>query len=869
MILVELALQGVRGFPDVVRVPLDAGVNVAHGVDAERRRALLDVVYHCLYPDSARADATAELAAPGAAESRVALTFFGRDKTTYRLVRDVVNGSMKLYRFEPEAKKYRLFTDVASDAAQYVRVQQHLPDEVTYERLFVFSADSMPSRGRDARTRSGVGPVREPPAPSGPGLPTARFVSGSMGRPSSFVGGMPNALEGGAGFNPTNALVQSEMAAEQDTAWTGTTEEKKALLTMLRANLEAVERGNRAQAEIDALAARKFDISERHASVEGLRQRRAELERARSEDHALDNMPPNLGDRLRSFEAREARFRADEDKIRDEILRVEQEAEGDLVLPLRNDRYFLGALVVAAVAFVLALALERPYVAVLNVPAAMVALAAALRYVSDLERVARRGSRLAAIEERLDRLNKQRDLDTGVTRRLLDRLNMDSPSELLAEVERFEARNAEIDRLAEEIARAEADPHTVSELRELEQIDARVVLLEQEVAAAAGATEGVEALRRKVESLERHLGPDVPPRIKSPPLGLAAQDRPRPPSPPRPTGPEASSPDLSEDLVAQSAFSSHVSPQSPLASSEHRILRGTGELPPSRLRGSSGIFPPPPRGSSGLGITGDLGAPAASESSDLPAFPGPADSGRGRSPTAPSGLPSFPSPSGPGRPAAASGPVVPPGQSPFDFGGGLIGDDDEDDDDPKGGGGRPGGSGQQASGYLAMGSGLSGFGGGGGIGSYGGGGDGLPPDRSRELVQATTDLLSVEVDKLATKLAPRLGQYLEAFTAGALKRAEIGPRGEVRVLSEAGEGQAFTELEGDTLDAVDAALRFTLAELVLRRYRMPLLVEEPFTNLDPKRRKLLTQMLGYFGRATQVIVLSEQTDLPGRALELG
>ena len=205
----------------------------------------------------------------------------------------------------------------------------------------------------------------------------------------------------------------------------------------------------------------------------------------------------------------------------------------------------------------------------------------------------------------------------------------------------------------------------------------------------------------------------------------------------------------------------------------------------------------------------------------------------------------------------------------FDYGGGYIGDDEEDDEVSPKSTKTNGGSddGASTAGYLAMGSGMSGFGGG-GIGGYSDGGA-AAPDRSRELVQAAVDQLSVTVDDLGTRLVPRLGQYLEAFTAKTVKKAKLGPRGEVTVMPEQGEPIAYPDLGPDLLDTVDLALRFALAECVLRKFRIPVFVDDPLWAQDDKRRRLFGQMLGYFGRASQVVVLSGQSDLQGSPLDLG
>jgi hypothetical protein len=649
MILVELALQGVKGLPDVVRLPFKTGVNLAFLPDASQRRALLDLIYHCLFPDPGRGSATTALAEPGAEAARAALTFYGRDKVTYRLIRELVTGAIKLYRFDAEAKKYRLFTASAAEAAQYVRVQQQLPDEVSFERLFVFSPESMPSRQGKARTRSGVGVVSgaDAVAPSGPGLPPARFLSGVMARGSSIAraGG-----ELAPPANISNALVRSELALEESTAQDGlpaSLEEKKALLLRLRADLDMVTRANRAQQEIDQLNARKFEISERAEGVAKLVAERTQLQARIGQDADLEGLPPRMEERLRTFEEREERFRGEEGKVMDELLRIDQEVQQDHVLPLHQDRYFLGAAGVGVFAVVLAAALGRPMVGLVNIPAAMVAVGAAFRFVSDLERQALRGVRRRAVEERLERLHKQHDLDTGVTRRLMEKAGVDSPSSLL---ERVEAHNGRLARLAEldaQIGALRASEGVRQEEAELAEIRTRLEVLEGEVMGAAGALHGAETLRRRVEALERDLGPDVPPRLKSPPLGV-----PRP----RSRGESSISVDLTGDLVAQSAFSSHLAAASPLATGEFGGLP-TGDLPFVRREhnprasasASDGLIPVPR-------AAAPASAPARAQAnlpSRLPSFPGAASN------ISQPNLPAVPAP-----PSARPSPRPPPPGSP-------------------------------------------------------------------------------------------------------------------------------------------------------------------------------------------------------------
>ena len=205
----------------------------------------------------------------------------------------------------------------------------------------------------------------------------------------------------------------------------------------------------------------------------------------------------------------------------------------------------------------------------------------------------------------------------------------------------------------------------------------------------------------------------------------------------------------------------------------------------------------------------------------------------------------------------------------FDFGGAYIGGDDEDDEPNKPrrskGGGSDDGAGASGAGLWAAGSGGRGMSGIGGVPGYGDG-DYAPPDRSCALVGAAVDLLSVEVDVLAERLVPRLAQYLEAFTEGRYAAAVMGPRGEIALCPPDGDPVPYPDLPADVGDVVDVALRFALAESVLRRYRFPILIDDPFCDLGPRRRHLFGQMLAYFAQGTQLVVATSQEDLPGNRL---
>ena len=1001
MMFVELALQGIRGFPRLHRLAMRPGLNIARTGDPIQRRVLLDLLYHTLYPDPARGQATTALADPNASQSRVALTFYGRDKQGYRVIRDTVTGATKLYRYEPQEKKYRLFSEVSTEAAQYVRVQQQLPDEVAYERLFVFDPKQQPSLGGKARTRSGA-PLAAEERPSGP---AGRMGSGLMAPPEvPLVPHASGAQVGGFGssMNMNNALVQSQLeapAAELSDA------EKRSELKRLHADLLTVVRGDQAQLELDRIQLQRNELVGLSQQLTEARARAAELERQLNP--SFQDLPEGIADRIRTFEAREQKYSAERTKLTEEQDRLLFEA--DAGPGLIGDPYFLTGVGGAAACLGLAAITHLPGVALANLPFAVVAVGAALRWVNELEERYRFRAKATTLGKQLERIDRNHELDTAATRKLIKVLGRPDPSDLIQEVEAHEVVKTELVTLRGVIEGLQRNPATVNAERELQRLNAAARRLESEVMGASGSPMSAAQMRRRIRTLEEELGlppstlptthgpdplmrshsesgfaraaasstrnlPDVAPWIDNSTVTfdeagstqdfLAARSLPPMPAPgealvptpdippPRQSSDFTGSVDLTpgrvphedalegvtDDMLGSRPPSIMGRPTSDLppasgdlgrrpvgrASSDlpapsddlgrpptyermvalHRPSAPAGGQPSSASAGgSTADIPVGPRQSSVPGVvahrtsamptretsvpgvvahrssTIDLSQPEPLNASPRPsasqvsgASPRPGPSPR----PSPSPRPEAPQHSGPSeRPRPAS-------DHPFDFSGGYLTDDDDEDGYGSGyGGGGAGSTGDvkkaaphaSPTGYFAVGLGGSGgFGGGYGSSGYGAAGStdsiALPKDRSRDLVTAAVDLLQVQVDDLGSMMGARLGQYLSAFTDKRFRRVEFGPRGEVSVAAKKGEFVPYPDLEDDDLDLVDASIKLALVELIVRQYRIPILLDDPFVHFPASRRTLVGQMLAYLSAATQVIVATPVPDLQGHPVNL-
>ncbi|MEM6861155.1 MAG: hypothetical protein AAF627_10470 [Myxococcota bacterium] len=787
MYLVEVALQNVCGFAESVRMRLENRLNVLE-LSTEQRRALVDAWYFTLFPDPSRATATAHLV--GAGEAKGVLTIYGRDKRIYRLARDLGSGATKLYAYQQDRKKYRLLTEVTQEAAQYVRVQQRLPDEVSYERLFLVEPDSLPSLGSHAKTRSGTpvvgasgaawgeaasfgatpalgqaNPFAGPPAGMPPGAPPSGapnpFAGPSQfgGGPSQFGGG-PSQFGGGpsqfgaAPVNMMNALVRSEIEGGGPSP-VDPVEDMKAELRRLKKSLQVVEQASQAQTELDELTRRKGELSgltEKLAAAVTAREK-AEFEVEQFED--ISQIPGVLREKLATFEDTEARHRDEVLKANEDMALVEEQLDGGTPRGFGQDPYFWGGSAVTVGSLGAAVGFGLPWLALINLVGASVAAASVIRWITEQEQHVKLKARSRSVVERKARIQKQYELDTAVVKRMLREMEVVDPSELIARLDEAERKREALSEAQQVEQDLKSDPAVMDAYQELDRVEVRLRELEAAVMGTAGTDESPEVMRRRIVQLEKQL------------VSASA-----------PTAPGSTA-----DLATRSPARGNSIPQP---------------------RRTSSLQTPPPS---------DISAPDDGDDDD-------------------------------------------------GYGSGYGG---------SGGGFTPGG--HHLSGLWAAGTGgLPPAGGFGGAGGYGGGGGtgslGLPPDRSRELIQAGTDLTQQPIESFLSALEPRFMAYLGALTDGVYARCAFGARGEVTVVDQQGIEVPYVALRGERLDLVDVALRLSVAEAVVSKVRIPLLIDDPFEGFPRKRRRLFVQMIEYLAQLTQVLVLSKADDLNGHRVEL-
>lgn len=562
MILLELALKGVVGYTTpLVRFQFQPGLNVLRLPDEGMRAALLDVFFNTIFPDRERREATAGLVASGASESRALLSFTGGRGEPMRLLRELASGSSTVYRQDQQSGRFTALSSSALEISQMLRVQENLPDDAAYERLYTLSADSMPSTGTHVRCRAGVdwggasagigpvapgmpmGPVAQHSLPASHAAPVASLGAppGSLGAPPGSLGppiglGAPPGLlsaapgllgppsgglqsafelfESGDSFDVQGGLHRPASALGAPVGQPGDveqwspvlTEEKWALYSQLREALEKAAGAAQARAELEKLRAKQAALLPKAKKV---RELEAELEDIRAEideDKIIDTLPADAVERLYRLETTEKRYKADLKRLDTERTDAQADYEQYHVPPLSQDKYVIGGLSVSIVSIGVALALGKPPIALLNIVGSLVAVGGFFRYIGDVEQLGRKKVKFEAIIGAQDRLDKQHELETGVVRRMLAEVDL-SRDALLERVQGAKGRQAALDEAIITLQETRASAGGDTRPEALAALQQQIDVLRQQVdeGAAASRLGSMETMQARLQRLEREL----------------------------------------------------------------------------------------------------------------------------------------------------------------------------------------------------------------------------------------------------------------------------------------------------------------------------------------------------------------------------
>ncbi|MGZ6070446.1 MAG: chromosome segregation protein SMC, partial [Myxococcaceae bacterium] len=416
---VEFALQGVRGFLPSVRVSLKPGYWTL--LPATPGAPLVGLTSELCFPDGRGGDAR-YASAEGGNTSKAGLWIVGRDRQTYRLLREL-GRSGALHRVNPSTRGHDLVTEDPSEMAQFLRAQVGFPPRGRYETLFTFTPGQLPSK----RPRK------------------------SPGGPSRQAGGAPV---------PDAAPVEPAQA--------------RARLIELERELALASEVERLQFRAVGVSAQVFQLETRLKSVQVLDQELAEARRGLQQTPTVESLGliPDIVERSRGFPALVA-------KVDETLAKLEGERQLDVATapnpnPLRRDGRFWAGMALGAAALFTGATVTGPlkYIALLDIPAFGLAALVALKRVEDLQWVelaVRKGDRLG---DREKQIREQFETDAQPVRNAMKILGVEQPHEIVAALEEHAKWASRVAELERKLQTAKMNPEYVAAATQLAELRA-------------------------------------------------------------------------------------------------------------------------------------------------------------------------------------------------------------------------------------------------------------------------------------------------------------------------------------------------------------------------------------------------------------
>lgn len=454
MLLLELAVQAVRGFSPSVRVALKPGY-LGLKSPTEIPAPLAGLVVALCYPDGRGGDAA--FLAPGAKAGRAGLSVQGQDNEVWRIVRDL-GGAGGLHKLNRATNQFDVATQDATEMGQLLRSQVGFPARTTFEQFFTFTAGQLPSR----RPKQAAKTVKM-------NAPTKTQLSSAFDQY-----GLSSADEGQA----------------------------QARIAQLEKELVTAREAADLQFRHDGLQGDLFKVEERLRAYDELKGRldaaRAELGTAPSAKNL--GLPDDIVDRVRKY--------PDEKKRHDEAvarLYAEREValsgESTWVSPVYRDQRFLGSVLLGLALLVGPAFLEGGlrWLALVSIPLFTFATLLALRWIEDLQHLSREAAKAEVFAVREKKLKDEFSLANSIVQTAFEKTGVITPDEFFTVMSRREALQPQVAALELEFADFESDPDTAGLASEVERLKREIADADARLHSLSGG------YVREVREIERDL----------------------------------------------------------------------------------------------------------------------------------------------------------------------------------------------------------------------------------------------------------------------------------------------------------------------------------------------------------------------------
>lgn len=460
MLILELAVQGVRGFSPSARIAFKPGYLVLKS-PTEIPAPLSGLILSLLYPDGRGGESA--FVAPGAKLARAGLTVQSTEQELWRIVRDL-GGQGALHKLNRSSNQFEVLTQDAAEMVQALR-GAGLPARPVFEQLFTFTVGQLPSRKPKSSQKQ--------PA------------SAPKSRPSQ-LGRVQSAFD--------------TYATELSASDTGPTMEK---LAALEKELVVAKHVASLQFKMDGVQADTFRAEQRFHAFQELQQK---LETARAELYKAPT-PQSLG--LPDDIIERVRRSGDEKKRKDDAINKLEREKADaglagdppIIAPLWKDARFLGGIVAGLALLAGGMVLEGMgrFVALLAIPAFTFAGLLALRYIEELQHLARENAKREIFDTRRKKIDDEFTLAATIVQTALDKVEANTAEEFFALMAKRDELQPGVAALEMEYADYESDPDTASLGETVGRLKAEHEQMNQELLRLSGG------YSREVREIEREI----------------------------------------------------------------------------------------------------------------------------------------------------------------------------------------------------------------------------------------------------------------------------------------------------------------------------------------------------------------------------
>jgi uncharacterized protein YhaN len=460
MFLVELVMQGVRGFRELARLRFQSGFNLIAAGNEAGKTAAVDSMQRLLFPLDQPSRIASLIARTAADASRGALVVYSDDGGYYRLIQDFSKRAVNLSKYNPATKEFSLMYKTWETAVPFMAGVTAGITEEEYARIFIVRrAQHVPSAPHAVAPAAAPAQPRHQPAP------------------------------------------RSGKAAASE-----------ARLVELRETLRKAEEAADAEYRMQSGKLKLDEIRKKLESLDEIDNKFMEMEARLEELKGCAALPPNLTELIDAHVEQQGKKMADSDDLQEQIAALKSQRDSMPVANIFSDKLFIAGVAVAVLTFIAALAVltpEQDYFFPLGI------LVAAILVVAAWYNGTRRSAQRAVVQKEIgaleaDRIALEKSFEQGgaaiVT--CMKTTGSKTTEELKEKVDNYRHFLSLRDDIAEQQQRIYGGVTHKAILEEYQNQQLEVIELENAARALAHNAVDTYSIRQDIDRIESEMQPD-------------------------------------------------------------------------------------------------------------------------------------------------------------------------------------------------------------------------------------------------------------------------------------------------------------------------------------------------------------------------